>query len=167
MHDSMTLPLPYVAARVYPARPSSWRAQSSVVPRFRGQTGFVKLLFMEHGWSSQGWIPGSSQTKRLNATPVIVNPSHDRPLRVIIDAQQGANSWVLSVSDNGIGFPPEASERVFELFTQVHRDRAEGDGLGLALCRRIVHHHRGWIRASSDPGHGTTFEFSLREPKEA
>lgn len=89
----------------------------------------------------------------------------ERPLRLVIAARKKKGDWVMSVSDNGIGFPAETSERIFEIFTRVHADRAHGDGMGLALGRRIVHHHQGWIRASSEPGQGSRFEFCLREPR--
>lgn len=90
--------------------------------------------------------------------------SPQRPLHVLIDAYEERGAWILSITDNGIGFPPFEHQRIFDIFSRVHVDEAEGDGLGLALCRRIVHHHRGWIRASSRPGHGSTFEFSIKEP---
>lgn len=90
--------------------------------------------------------------------------SPDRPLQIVIDAYKEKGEWVITVSDNGIGFPPSSSERIFDLFTRVHSRLSVGDGLGLALCRRIAHHHNGWIRASSEPDLGSTFEVCLRTP---
>lgn len=90
--------------------------------------------------------------------------SPDRPLQLVIDAYKEKGEWVITVSDNGIGFPPSSSERIFDLFTRVHSRLSVGDGLGLALCRRIAHHHNGWIRASSEPDLGSTFEVCLRTP---
>ena len=91
--------------------------------------------------------------------------SPDRPLSVLIDAHKQQNNWVISVTDNGIGFPPSEHQRIFDIFSRVHVGETDGDGLGLALCRRIVHHHQGWIRASSQPGQGSTFEFCIKEPR--
>lgn len=67
----------------------------------------------------------------------------------------------ICVKDNGIGFEPQFSEEIFGMFTRLHRDHREGTGLGLALCKRIVQHHRGIIAATSTSGEGATFTFSL------
>ncbi len=91
--------------------------------------------------------------------------SADRALQIVVDARGQGDDVVFSVGDNGIGFPPSGAERMFDLFSRLHPDRGQGDGLGLALCRRIVHHHNGWIRASSEGIHGSTFEFALRQPE--
>ena len=93
--------------------------------------------------------------------------SPERGLKIVVDAYKARGEWVITVSDNGLGFPPSCTERVFDLFTRVHPDVSQGDGLGLALCRRIAHHHNGWIRASSEPGMGSTFEVCLRSPQGA
>lgn len=87
-----------------------------------------------------------------------------RRLKLIIDHRQDDGVNIFSVTDNGMGFPPAASEQIFDLFSRLHPKVSDGDGLGLAICKRIVHHHRGWIRAHADPGQGATFEFLLREP---
>jgi chemotaxis family two-component system sensor kinase Cph1 len=91
--------------------------------------------------------------------------SENRKLKLVISSRFDGENHIISVSDNGIGFPPHANEQIFDLFSRLHHDRAEGDGLGLALCRRIVHHHRGWIRAESEVDKGSIFEFIIREPK--
>jgi signal transduction histidine kinase len=60
--------------------------------------------------------------------------------------------------DNGVGFDPAYSERIFESFTRLHpKDKFEGTGLGLALCRKIVLRHNGVITASSELNKGATF----------
>lgn len=68
------------------------------------------------------------------------------------------------VSDNGIGFDKEYSERIFETFRRLHgRGEFEGIGMGLAICRRIVERHGGTIYAKSSPGAGASFEMWLPE----
>ncbi len=68
----------------------------------------------------------------------------------------------ISVSDNGIGFEQQHSERIFAPFQRLHgRSEYGGSGIGLAVVRRIVERHGGTISAVSSPGHGATFTFLL------
>jgi signal transduction histidine kinase len=69
----------------------------------------------------------------------------------------------ISVTDTGVGIAPEDQEAVFEEFKQVGKaeKKAEGTGLGLALCRKFVELHGGRIWVKSEPGAGSTFTFSL------
>lgn len=68
----------------------------------------------------------------------------------------------LVVSDNGIGFDQAFSEKIFEIFQRLHgKGQYEGTGIGLALCKKIVDHHRGEIYAMSQPGEGASFHIIL------
>ncbi len=69
----------------------------------------------------------------------------------------------VSVTDTGVGIAPEDQEAVFEEFRQVGTadKRAEGSGLGLALCRKFVELHGGTIWVTSSVGVGSTFTFRL------
>ena len=65
---------------------------------------------------------------------------------------------LLAVNDTGLGFDPEASDRLFQpLFTT----KQEGSGLGLAIVQRIVAESQGCIRTGSQPGKGARFEIYL------
>ncbi|MBO9682582.1 MAG: PAS domain S-box protein [Flavisolibacter sp.] len=65
----------------------------------------------------------------------------------------------LSVSDNGIGFEQEYSEKIFDIFQRLHNaPNAKGSGIGLALCKRIVENHRGFITATGKKNEGACFD---------
>ena len=82
--------------------------------------------------------------------------------RIRIGAEPENGMWRFSVQDNGIGIAPENSERVFNIFEQLHApDDHPGKGMGLAICRKIVQRHGGRIWVESQPGEGATFLFTL------
>jgi light-regulated signal transduction histidine kinase (bacteriophytochrome) len=66
------------------------------------------------------------------------------------------------VEDNGIGFDQRYAEEIFGMFKRLHRNSEfEGTGIGLALCKKIVEQHNGFISARSKVGEGSTFIISL------
>src|SRR6266851_4355080 len=84
--------------------------------------------------------------------------------RVEVRAVPTDGAVEISVADTGIGIAPENQELIFEEFRQVGGDYAhkrEGTGLGLTLARRFVELHGGRIWVKSQPGHGSTFTFSI------
>lgn len=81
---------------------------------------------------------------------------------VVIHAKPAENVWLISVADNGIGFEAKYSDRIFQVFQRLHGvGRYPGNGIGLAICRRIIEHHGGQLWADSEPQVGSTFFFSL------
>lgn len=65
---------------------------------------------------------------------------------------------VLAVQDNGIGFDPEFSEKIFRIFERLHtQEEYSGSGIGLSICRKIMENLGGYILARGEPGAGATF----------
>lgn len=64
------------------------------------------------------------------------------------------------ISDNGIGFNKEYSEKIFKMFQRLDPSQ-QGNGIGLALCKKIIENHHGNISAESEPGKGTAIIFEL------
>lgn len=89
---------------------------------------------------------------------------NDKPTpRVEVDATSGPDGFTtIRVKDNGIGMPVEGRGRIFEAFERMHsRSEFDGTGLGLAIARRVVETHGGTISVDSQPGDGSTFQFTL------
>jgi signal transduction histidine kinase len=79
-----------------------------------------------------------------------------------VDARPDGEFTELTVVDNGIGFEPQYSRRIFRVFERLHgRSQYPGTGIGLALCRKIAERHGGTISAEGVPGHGSTFTVRL------
>lgn len=66
------------------------------------------------------------------------------------------------ISDNGIGFDPQYKDRIFEVFQRLHSfEEYHGTGIGLAICKRIVENHHGFITASGHIDMGATIDIYL------
>jgi PAS domain S-box-containing protein len=81
---------------------------------------------------------------------------------VLVRAQREGPVWRFAIEDNGIGIEPRHVERVFGMFQRLHtRDEFDGTGIGLAIARKVVERHGGWISAEPREPGGTRFTFTL------
>ncbi|WP_336518047.1 ATP-binding protein [Pollutibacter soli] len=78
------------------------------------------------------------------------------------DGEEFSMYYRIDISDNGIGFEPAYAERIFESFIRLNpKDKFEGTGLGLALCKKVAERHNGFIKARSEVNEGATFSVYL------
>ena len=112
----------------------------------------------------QNLIGNALKFRRAEAPPVVrvsaeIVPAAEARAALTVPAAEACR---ISVADNGIGFDPKYLDRIFTVFQRLHgRDKYEGNGVGLAVCRRIAERHGGSITAESAPGLGATFVVTL------
>lgn len=99
----------------------------------------------------QNLISNAIKFKKPDCTPEIQ-----------IDWKLDKGQYVFRISDNGIGIAPEYYESIFEPFRRLHsRSQYEGNGIGLALCKRVIKQHYGEIWVSSAKNKGASFHFTI------
>jgi two-component system CheB/CheR fusion protein len=81
--------------------------------------------------------------------------------KIHISAEAGAEGWLFSVRDNGIGIDSQDADRVFGMFKRLHGSEIPGTGIGLAICKKVVERQGGRIWVESEAGRGATFKFTV------
>jgi light-regulated signal transduction histidine kinase (bacteriophytochrome) len=70
----------------------------------------------------------------------------------------------ITIKDNGIGFEQKFAEKIFTIFSRLHdNSKYVGSGIGLAICKKIVSNHNGYIMARSQKGEGASFSIYLKK----
>ncbi|MCW3066378.1 MAG: multi-sensor signal transduction histidine kinase [Solirubrobacterales bacterium] len=132
------------------------RSLDSIVARSGGRVNVPGPLPVVSGQHSQ--LAQLFQNLIGNALKFVA----DGPPIVVVSAERGADRWLFSVRDNGIGVDPDDRERIFDVFERLHRrDEFGGTGVGLAICRKVVEIHGGEIWVEPAPEGGSVFRFTL------
>lgn len=92
----------------------------------------------------------------------------ERTPQINVGSEIKATGCLFYVRDNGIGIEPQYFERIFGVFQRLHgRKNYPGNGIGLAICKKIIERHNGRIWVESEAGKGSTFYFTLPIAKQS
>lgn len=129
--------------------------QVAPLPEIEVIPGLIRQLF--HNLISNALKfsrPGLAPS--INITPCSMVQHHPHP------AGSRGNYLCVQVSDNGIGFEEKYAQQIFHIFQRLNNKKEyEGTGIGLAIAKKIVDRHNGFITASSHPGEGAVFTICL------
>jgi len=100
---------------------------------------------------------------KKDVDPVITIRSEIKTKMDLVNKKTKSNKYCqIFIQDNGIGFEQQYAEQIFDMFRRLHlNSEFEGTGIGLALCKKIVEKHNGYISALSQLDKGSTFIISL------
>jgi light-regulated signal transduction histidine kinase (bacteriophytochrome) len=125
------------------------------LPTLQVNPGLIKPLF-------QNLIANALKYSKKNIAPNIQIKADIGLKNQSWSGQFSKNYCRIFIEDNGIGFDQRYAEEIFGMFKRLHRNSEfEGTGIGLALCKKIVEQHNGFISARSKIGEGSTFIVSL------
>lgn len=125
------------------------------LPRIHVNPVLIKSLF-------QNLISNSLKYSQKEVTPAIVITTKMDTSMQSKDPITSKKYWRIYIQDNGIGFEQQYAEQIFTMFTRLHMGpEYNGTGIGLAICKKIVEEHQGYISAKSAVNKGTLFIISL------
>jgi PAS domain S-box-containing protein len=131
------------------------------LPSFEGVPFLIYQLFYN-------LIMNSLKFSKKNTSPVIIISG-----RLVKGNEVGKEAAkhlfaCIEISDNGIGFSTEHTDKMFKKFTRLNaKQQYEGTGLGLALCKNIAEKHGGFISATGEEGLGANFSVVLPQQRQS
>ncbi len=122
-----------------------------------GNLSFIRGIPMQFGQVFQNLISNSLK---------FAHPQ--RPAYIKIECKKselnGKPAVKIVYRDNGIGFHPDQSKRIFDIFYRLHnKEQFEGTGVGLAIVKKIIDRHQGTINATGEKNAGAVFEIKIPE----
>lgn len=121
-----------------------------VFPEIEAVPGQIHQLFQN--LISNGLKFNDKDEAQISVIPYRISEAEAKEYN--IDAQ---NYTGICVEDNGIGFEDHFKEKIFGIFQRLHSNNYQGTGIGLAICKKIIDNHNGFIKAESYLGKGTSF----------
>jgi signal transduction histidine kinase len=108
-------------------------------------------------------ISNALKYSKKDIDPVIQIRCEITDIRVPANGKESEDKYCrIYIKDNGIGFDQKYAEQIFHMFKRLHLNTEfEGTGIGLALCKKIVEMHNGFISAKSNVNEGSVFIISL------
>jgi PAS domain S-box-containing protein len=132
--------------------------QQSLAAAIEESGAVIRCDVLPEVWADQSQIGQLFQNLIGNA----IKFRGTTPLEIAIRVEKTGADWRFSVSDSGIGIAPEYAESIFIAFKRLHaRTEYPGNGIGLAICKKIVEHYGGRIWVEGKVGVGSTFKFTL------
>ncbi|HEY4110260.1 PAS domain S-box protein [Puia sp.] len=103
-----------------------------------------------------------SDPQRAPVIRISCGRSKGVPEGLAADGEDPVEYCKIEITDNGIGFEREQAAKIFDIFQRLdNRDMFPGTGIGLAICKRVVQNHKGFILADGQPGKGSRFTIYL------
>lgn len=109
----------------------------------------------------QNLISNALKFTRTGENPHITIWRTEEPVLLSENEAQPVKSCYIHVKDNGIGFDEQQGKKIFNLFERLNGNAYEGTGIGLAICKKIIEKHGGYITVKSEPGLGSEFIIGL------
>lgn len=131
------------------------KVQVEKIPKLNVHPRLIKPLF-------QNLISNSLKYSQKEIAPVVkISAKLDEPLKTAHIKSVGKYCRI-NIEDNGVGFEQEYADQVFAMFKRLHVGAEyNGTGIGLAICKKIVEQHKGFISVKSVVNKGSTFIISL------
>jgi two-component system CheB/CheR fusion protein len=119
-------------------------------PEIEAVPGQIHQLFQN--LISNGLKFNDKDEVKISVTPYRISEQDAHAYNIDLRSYTG-----ISVEDNGIGFEDHFKEKIFGVFQRLHNNNYQGTGIGLAICKKIVDNHHGFIRAESTLHQGAKF----------
>ena len=134
------------------------KGQANIIP-FQFRQLMQNLIGNALKFANPNTTPRINVSSTISKGSVFLKQNHRLTARLLSGEKEYSH---IQVSDNGIGFEPKYQEQVFEIFQKLHaREEYPGTGIGLAIVKKIVENHGGFITATSELGKGATFDIYI------